>query len=76
MESIPGLLKDSRFWAAVILLGRVTLPHLGVVIPEDVWKAIEGLIDAILGSILGGLALYAARARYLKRKHIDITLPQ
>lgn len=54
------LLKDSRFWAALILLVQAVLFYLAPQFPQEIWLAINTFLGVVL-AILAGNGVIAQR---------------
>lgn len=54
------LLKDSRFWAALILLVQAVLFYLAPQFPTEIWTAINTFLGIVL-AILAGNGVMAQR---------------
>jgi hypothetical protein len=53
------LLRDSRFWAAVVALLNVVLFYLVPTFPKEIWAA----INAVLAVVIGALATKSAAGK-------------
>ena len=56
------LFKDSRFWAALVLLGQAVLFYLAPNFPPEVWAAANAFLGVTL-AILVGNGVVAARQK-------------
>jgi hypothetical protein len=55
------LLKDSRFWAALILLVQTVLFNLAPNFPQEIWKAINTFLGVTLAILAGNAVLKQRR---------------
>lgn len=58
------LIRDAKFWAAVILLFKAILFYAVPAFPESIWMAIDGIVAVLLG----GLAGVEARQQVVARR--------
>jgi hypothetical protein len=58
------LLRDPKFWAAVVLIVKIILFYAVPTFPEQLWAA----IDALLAVVIGALAGVTARQQVLTRR--------
>lgn len=58
------LLRDSRFWAAVVALLNVVLFFFVPTFPKEIWAA----INALLAVVIGYLATKGAAAKSAERR--------
>lgn len=58
------LIRDAKFWAAVVLLIKVVLFYALPDFPDQIWSAIDGVIAVVIG----GLAGVETRARVVARR--------
>ena len=47
------LLRDAKFWLAVVLIVKLILFYAVPTFPEDVWAAIDALLIVVIGSLAG-----------------------
>jgi hypothetical protein len=55
------LLKDSRFWAALILLVQAVLFNLAPNFPQEIWTAINTFLGVTLAILAGNAVLTQRR---------------
>jgi hypothetical protein len=47
------LLKDSRFWTALILLVQAVLFYLAPQFPQEIWLAVNTFVGVVLAILVG-----------------------
>jgi len=47
------LLKDAKFWVAVVLLLKVILFYAIPTFPEEIWTAVDALLAVVIGAFAG-----------------------
>ena len=62
MEALNILIRDARFWVAVLLLVRTTLFYLVPTFPEAIWGALDALVAVILAVLAGNNVVQTKRA--------------
>jgi uncharacterized membrane protein YhaH (DUF805 family) len=67
METLGILLKDSRFWAAVLVLVNATLFYFLPNFPMAIWTAFDALIAVMLVVLASNGAVQTKRARAAQR---------
>ena len=69
MDMFKLLLRDSRFWGAVILLINAMLYYFVPTFPEAIWAAFNGVAAIIIGVLAtSGSRVQARAARALKQE--------
>lgn len=61
------LIRDAKFWAAVVLLVKVLLFYVMPDFPGQIWSAIDALIAVVIGSLAGVETRRAVVARRVER---------
>jgi hypothetical protein len=61
------LIRDAKFWAAVVLLVKAILFYAVPSFPEPVWAAIDGIVAVLLGGLAGVEARQQVVARRVER---------
>lgn len=56
------LLKDSRFWAAVLVLINAILFYFMPDFPKEIWAAVDALAAVIIGSLATRTAVVTTRS--------------
>lgn len=65
------LIRDARFWAAVVLLVKSILFYALPSFPEPIWAAIDGIVAVLLGGLAGVEARQQVTARRLRAAAAD-----
>lgn len=65
------LIRDARFWAAVVLLVKSVLFYAVPDFPEPIWTAIDGVVAVLLGGLAGVGARQQVTARRLRAVTAD-----
>lgn len=64
------LLRDARFWSAVVVLLNAVLLYFVPNFPKEIWAAIDALLAIVIGSLATRGAVAKARARRAVREQI------
>jgi len=57
------LIRDPKFWTAVVLLLKVILFYVIPDFPPDIWTAIDAIIAVVIGALAGSSAKRVIAAR-------------
>ena len=57
------LIRDARFWVALLLLIRAVLFYVVPAFPEQIWVAIDTFVGVVLGILAGNNVVQMRRAR-------------
>jgi type III secretory pathway component EscV len=57
------LLRDSRFWAAVVALANVVLFFFVPTFPKEIWAAINAVLAVVIGTLATKGAVGKRQAR-------------
>jgi len=47
------LLRDAKFWIAIVLLLKVVLFYAIPAFPEEIWVAVDALLAVVIGAFAG-----------------------
>src|SRR5574343_380623 len=61
------LIRDAKFWAAIVLLVKAILFYAVPSFPAPVWAAIDGIVAVLLGGLAGVEARQQVVARRIER---------
>jgi hypothetical protein len=67
VETLKILLKDSRFWAAVLVLVNAVLFYFLPTFPQEIWAAFNTLVSVVLAVLAGNGAVQTRRVRAAAR---------
>ena len=56
------LIRDTRFWVALLLLIRSVLFYVVPAFPEQIWVAIDTFVGVVLGILAGNNVVQTRRA--------------
>ena len=56
------LIRDARFWVALLLLIRSVLFYVVPAFPEQIWVAIDTFVGVVLGIVAGNNVVQTRRA--------------
>ena len=56
------LIRDARFWVALLLLMRSVLFYVAPAFPEQIWVAIDTFVGVILAILAGNNVVQSKRA--------------
>ena len=56
------LIRDARFWVALLLLVRSVLFYVAPAFPEQIWVAIDTFVGVILAILAGNNVVQTKRA--------------
>lgn len=62
MEALNILIRDAKFWVAVLLLVRSILFYLVPTFPEAIWVTFDALVATILAVLAGNNVVQTKRA--------------
>ncbi len=62
------IVRDARFWVAVVLLIKTVLFYAVPTFPPEVWAAVDGVLAVVIGALAGQSA---ARIAGEMRRHGD-----
>lgn len=57
------LIRDARFWMAVVLLVKSIVFYAAPDFPPEVWGAVDAVLAAVIGALAGDAAVRLTRAR-------------
>ena len=62
------LIRDARFWVALLLLIRSVLFYVVPAFPEQIWVAIDTFVGVVLGILAGNNVVQTRRGRPTRRQ--------
>jgi len=65
---MSDLLRDAKFWTAIIALLNAIVFYVDPQFPEEIWAAIDALLAVAVGYLATHGAVVAARARRALRQ--------
>lgn len=63
MDIVSVLVKDSRFWAAVLILVNAILYYFVPTFPKEIWAAIDGIAAVVIAVLAGQSANKTVKAQ-------------
>ena len=64
------LIRDARFWVALLLLIRSVLFYVVPAFPEQIWVAIDTFVGVMLGILAGNNVVQTRRAAAWHRRSV------
>ena len=64
------LMRDARFWVALLLLVRSVLFYVVPAFPEQIWVAIDTFVGVVLGILAGNNVVQTRRAAAADRRSV------
>ena len=64
------LIRDARFWVALLLLIRSVLFYVVPAFPEQIWVAIDTFVGVVLGILAGNNVVQTRRAAAVGRRQL------